>query len=250
MSASDELCYLTISQAANLIQQRKLSPVGLTEAHLARIERLDGELGCFITVAADAARAIGASGGARNRGRSPPRSAARDSYRPQGQPGNRGSAHDGRLPRSCRLGSASGCRECGPPARCRNRAPRQAHAQRVCLRLRRSRGGIVPGSTEPLEHAARAGRFQQWIGGVTCGGSLHGLARRRHRGIHPRSGRQLQRGRPETDLRSGQPRGRLPGGLVAGPHRPHDADSARQRSAAPGTHRQWHSRRCQNAGRD
>jgi aspartyl-tRNA(Asn)/glutamyl-tRNA(Gln) amidotransferase subunit A len=56
MSASDELCYLTISQAANLIQQRKLSPVGLTEAHLARIERLDGELGCFITVAADAAR--------------------------------------------------------------------------------------------------------------------------------------------------------------------------------------------------
>jgi aspartyl-tRNA(Asn)/glutamyl-tRNA(Gln) amidotransferase subunit A len=56
MSASDELCYLTISQAANLIQQRKLSPVGLTEAHLARIERLDGELSCFITVAADAAR--------------------------------------------------------------------------------------------------------------------------------------------------------------------------------------------------
>jgi aspartyl-tRNA(Asn)/glutamyl-tRNA(Gln) amidotransferase subunit A len=57
MSASDELCYLTISQAANLIQQRELSPVGLTEAYLARIERLDGALGCFITVAADAARA-------------------------------------------------------------------------------------------------------------------------------------------------------------------------------------------------
>jgi aspartyl-tRNA(Asn)/glutamyl-tRNA(Gln) amidotransferase subunit A len=57
MSVSDELCYLTISQATNLMQQRTLSPVELTEAHLTRIERLDGELGCFIAVAADAARA-------------------------------------------------------------------------------------------------------------------------------------------------------------------------------------------------
>ncbi|MGH2617181.1 MAG: amidase [Thermomicrobiales bacterium] len=57
MSASDDLCYLTISQAASLIRRGALSPVELTQAHLDRIERLDGRLGCFITVAADAARA-------------------------------------------------------------------------------------------------------------------------------------------------------------------------------------------------
>jgi aspartyl-tRNA(Asn)/glutamyl-tRNA(Gln) amidotransferase subunit A len=56
MSASDELCYLTISQAADLIQRRALSPVALTEAHLVRIERLDGDLGGVNTVAAEAAR--------------------------------------------------------------------------------------------------------------------------------------------------------------------------------------------------
>jgi aspartyl-tRNA(Asn)/glutamyl-tRNA(Gln) amidotransferase subunit A len=57
MAVSDELCYLTITQAADLIQQRTVSPVELTEAHLTRIERHDGALGCYITVAADAARA-------------------------------------------------------------------------------------------------------------------------------------------------------------------------------------------------
>ncbi len=40
-----------------MIQRRELSPLELTQAHLDRIERLDDSLGCFITVAAEAARA-------------------------------------------------------------------------------------------------------------------------------------------------------------------------------------------------
>jgi aspartyl-tRNA(Asn)/glutamyl-tRNA(Gln) amidotransferase subunit A len=57
MATSDDLCYLTIAQAAGLIERKDLSPVELTRAHLERIERLDGQLGCFITVAAETAYA-------------------------------------------------------------------------------------------------------------------------------------------------------------------------------------------------
>lgn len=51
-----DLHFLTIAEAARLIAARKLSPVELTEAYLARIERLDGQLDSFVTVTADRAR--------------------------------------------------------------------------------------------------------------------------------------------------------------------------------------------------
>src|SRR6478609_9563124 len=49
--------YLTIAEAAKLIQQRELSPVELVDSRLARIEKLDGKLHSFIRVLADTARA-------------------------------------------------------------------------------------------------------------------------------------------------------------------------------------------------
>src|SRR5438552_2376928 len=49
--------FLTIAEAARLIQQRELSPVELVDSRLARIERLDGRLHSFIRVLADQARA-------------------------------------------------------------------------------------------------------------------------------------------------------------------------------------------------
>jgi aspartyl-tRNA(Asn)/glutamyl-tRNA(Gln) amidotransferase subunit A len=49
--------YLTIAEAARLIEQRELSPVELVDSRLARIERLDGRLHSFIRVLADEARA-------------------------------------------------------------------------------------------------------------------------------------------------------------------------------------------------
>jgi aspartyl-tRNA(Asn)/glutamyl-tRNA(Gln) amidotransferase subunit A len=49
--------YLTIAEAARLIEQRELSPVELTESRLARIAKLDGRLNSFIRVLAEEARA-------------------------------------------------------------------------------------------------------------------------------------------------------------------------------------------------
>src|SRR5213079_3122949 len=49
--------YLTIAEAAKLIQQRELSPVELVDSRLAPIEKFDGRLHSFIRVLADSARA-------------------------------------------------------------------------------------------------------------------------------------------------------------------------------------------------
>ncbi|MFZ2003973.1 MAG: amidase [Stellaceae bacterium] len=49
--------YLTIAEAAKLLEKKELSPVELTESRLARIEKLDGRLHSFIRVLADEAHA-------------------------------------------------------------------------------------------------------------------------------------------------------------------------------------------------
>src|SRR5881227_788962 len=49
--------FLTIAEAARLIEQHELSPVELVDSRLARIEKLDGRLHSFIRVLADQARA-------------------------------------------------------------------------------------------------------------------------------------------------------------------------------------------------
>ena len=48
--------YLTIAEAARLIEKRELSPVELVDSRLHRIARVDGRLHSFIRVLADAAR--------------------------------------------------------------------------------------------------------------------------------------------------------------------------------------------------
>ena len=53
--AADELILLPAREQARLIAERKISPVEICEASLARIERLDPAIGAFITVAADQA---------------------------------------------------------------------------------------------------------------------------------------------------------------------------------------------------
>ena len=54
---TDALHYLTIARAAELVRSRKLSPVELTRAHLARIEALEPRLHAYITVTAEGALA-------------------------------------------------------------------------------------------------------------------------------------------------------------------------------------------------
>ena len=54
---SEELCLKTAADLRPLIAERKVSPVELVEAVLARVSRLQPVLNCFITVCADEARA-------------------------------------------------------------------------------------------------------------------------------------------------------------------------------------------------
>ena len=55
--ADDDLAFMTVRDLAPLIAARKVSPVDVVEAHLARIEALDGVLRSYIYVDADSARA-------------------------------------------------------------------------------------------------------------------------------------------------------------------------------------------------
>ncbi len=52
-----ELCYLTAGQLSHLIQNKEVSPVEVTEAHLARIDALEPILNSFITLLPDQAMA-------------------------------------------------------------------------------------------------------------------------------------------------------------------------------------------------
>lgn len=54
---ANELVFLSAGEASRLIQARKLSPLELTEAYLARIEAVDDKIHSYLTVTADAARA-------------------------------------------------------------------------------------------------------------------------------------------------------------------------------------------------
>lgn len=52
----EDLCFLGIARAADLIRRRELSPVTLTDAFLARIDAFDSQLHAYLTVTADHAR--------------------------------------------------------------------------------------------------------------------------------------------------------------------------------------------------
>jgi aspartyl-tRNA(Asn)/glutamyl-tRNA(Gln) amidotransferase subunit A len=52
---SDDLCFLSAVELRSRIARRELSPVEVTRAVLDRIERLQPELNCFITVCAEEA---------------------------------------------------------------------------------------------------------------------------------------------------------------------------------------------------
>jgi aspartyl-tRNA(Asn)/glutamyl-tRNA(Gln) amidotransferase subunit A len=54
---SAELFHLSVGEAARLLQARKLSPVELTDAFLARIEQVDDRVNSYLLVTADSARA-------------------------------------------------------------------------------------------------------------------------------------------------------------------------------------------------
>jgi amidase len=56
----DSLAFLTATEQAALVASGEVSPVELVETYLERIQRLDPELNCYVTVCADEARAAAA----------------------------------------------------------------------------------------------------------------------------------------------------------------------------------------------
>ena len=54
--ADDDLCFLSLAELASLMRARTVSPVEVTDAHLARIERLNPTLNAFVTTMATEAR--------------------------------------------------------------------------------------------------------------------------------------------------------------------------------------------------
>lgn len=57
MNNAEELCFTPATEVAEMIRQRKLSPIEVTEAVLARIEEHDSKIHAFITVDTEGARA-------------------------------------------------------------------------------------------------------------------------------------------------------------------------------------------------
>ena len=53
---NDDLCFLSIAELGSLMRARTVSPIEVTEAHLARIERLNPALNAFVTVMGAQAR--------------------------------------------------------------------------------------------------------------------------------------------------------------------------------------------------
>jgi aspartyl-tRNA(Asn)/glutamyl-tRNA(Gln) amidotransferase subunit A len=56
----EDLCFLGLARAADLIRRRELSPVALTEAFLARVETFNPQLHAYLTLTADHARRLAA----------------------------------------------------------------------------------------------------------------------------------------------------------------------------------------------
>jgi aspartyl-tRNA(Asn)/glutamyl-tRNA(Gln) amidotransferase subunit A len=54
---SEELCFLSATELRARVLRKDVSPVEVTRAVLARAERLQGELNCFITICGDQAMA-------------------------------------------------------------------------------------------------------------------------------------------------------------------------------------------------
>jgi aspartyl-tRNA(Asn)/glutamyl-tRNA(Gln) amidotransferase subunit A len=78
---NNQLCYLTIIEAAAALRKNDVSPVDLTEATLKRIQAIDSNLHAFITVTGRSRATTGAPSGAGAFSRQRSRTAARHPHR-------------------------------------------------------------------------------------------------------------------------------------------------------------------------
>ena len=180
--------FLTIAEAAQLIETKELSPVELVDSRLARIERLDGKLHSFIRVLADERPRRGPRRRGRDRRRQLPRAAARHPDRAQGHLRDRRGRRRPATPRSCRTmcrrPTRSRSRSCATPARSswaswrRMNSPSAARPSTCPGRRRATRG--TPAASPAARRAAPAPRCAAGLvlggTGSDTGGSIRGPA--------------------------------------------------------------------------
>ena len=232
-----DLHWLTIADAARLIERRRLSPVELTDALLDRIEALDPQLNAYLLPTPEKAREQAPSRGARDHGGPLSRPAARHPVRAEGHLCDRRHPHDQpfenlREP-SSRPKTRPPWRSSTRPARCcsassRRMNSRMADRRSTCRGRRRAiRGTAI---ISPADRRAAPGA-------AVAAGFVPGGARLRHRRLDPRPGGAVRHRRPEADLRSGQPRRRLCQLLHLRSCRPDDVDGRGLRDHAAGDRR-------------
>ena len=201
-----DLTFLTIAKASNLIAHRKLSPVELTEAYLARIEALDHLLDSFVTLTAERARAEVKTAEATIMASGP------------GQPHARYSVLVSRTftkpPASMHHGDVQTASPANVPTRDSFCQEKLVAAGAVLLGKNATwefaHGGpswdvLFPPARNPWESGVFAGRFIVRIRRGDRGGVRSGHVGQRYGRFDPRARGCMRDRRPETDLRTGQP---------------------------------------------
>ncbi len=205
---------LTLTDAAEQLRTRALSPLELVDSVLDRIAATEPRLGAYVTVTAERARR-----------------AAREA-------GHRLAADPAAVPLP---GIPVGLKDlidvAGEPttASSRVRSGHRAGTDSTVAARVTAAGAALVGKTHTHEFAyglttpqTRNAWDQRRVAGGSSGGSRRGGGRRRcdlrtghrHRRIHPGARRAERRGRPQTDFRPRPPARCHPAVLVAGPRRP------------------------------
>jgi hypothetical protein len=220
MAAAD-LCDLGIAELGRRYRARELSPVDVTTAHLARIERLDKTLNSYVTVTAEQATRRRARGRGRHKLRHCG-TARRDSHRVQGPLRDAGRPDHRRLGAPRRLDSRPRCdlRDAALPGGHGHAG--QAHHPRVRLRHPVPRAPVPAGaqSVEPRSHPRRV--VERLGRGAGCR-PHRGRPRIGHRRIDPGPGGILRHRRAQADVWAREPGGSLDALLDARSHRAHGA---------------------------
>ena len=94
-----------------------------------------------------------------------------------------------------------------------------------------------PVARNPWNREHFTGGSSSGSGAAVAAGLTPGLPRLRHRRLHPQPRRAVRAGRPEADLRTGQPLGRLHQQFQLRPRRPDDLDGRGLRDHAAGDRR-------------
>ena len=199
---SSDLVWLTAAEARRLLDQKDISSVELTEAHLNRIDKIDGPIHSYLHVMAESPRTRPPAAERESRGEA----GLLPEFRSRSKTCSARSTPRPPLPRSILEGyqspyDATVVRRLAQEARCSSARPtptssRWAHRPKTRL-YRRHPQSLGSRSRVPAAAAAVARRRSRPAGDP--------LARLRHRRLDPPAGRVLRRRRAEADLRPGLP---------------------------------------------